>query len=178
MKGLPGLILLALAAGALFAFSGFRRSGSGTSFTPPPGGPTARPQPITSTRPTVRVGEEPPGGISFGSRDPLPIPSPPRLPTPTPMPTTSPMPTAMPTPIARPGSVTSAPTRPGPGIVILARSPSGRPVGGRTVEAQRRVETLRTTLATTGLAGPLSSLSPTELAARATFESFILDVDK
>jgi len=175
MKGLPGLILLALAAGALFAFSGFRRGSTGDRFTPPAGGPTARPQPITSTRPTVGFGEEAPGGgISFGSRTPLEIPSPPRLPTPTPTPTRTPMPTAMPTPI--PGRVvTPSTTRPGPGFVIVARSPSGRPLGGRTLVAQQRVETLQTTLATTGLAGPLSTLSPGELAARARLELEILD---
>jgi len=173
MKGLPALILLALAAGALFAFSGFRRGGNG-GFAPPPGGPTARPQPITSTRPTVPFGEEPPGGISFGSRDPLEIPSPPRLPTPTPLPTITPMPTARPTPIVRPGSVTPTSTRPGPGFVIVARS-AGRPLGGRTLVGQAQVQQLQTTLATTGLSGPLSSLSPGELAARARLELEILD---
>jgi len=174
MKGLPGLILLALAAGALFAFSGFRRSGSGTSFTPPPGGPTARPQPITSTRPTVPFGDEPPGGgITFGSRDPLEIPSPPRPAMPTATPTPIAPPTPMPTP--RPGPVRPTTTRPGPGFVITARSVTGRPLGGRTLEGQRQVETLRTTLATTGLAGPLSSLSRGELAARARLELEILD---
>jgi len=67
----PVLILAVLGATAFFLFSGKREQ----RFTPPATGPTALPKPITSTRPTVGVGESPPGGgISFGSRPSLPIP--------------------------------------------------------------------------------------------------------
>ena len=72
----PILILAVLGAAAFFLFSGKRAQ----RFDPPVGGATAQPQPITSTRPTVPFGADPPGGgISFGSRPPLPIPPVPPL---------------------------------------------------------------------------------------------------
>jgi len=100
----PVLILAVLGAAALLLFSGKREQ----RFTPPAGGPTARPQPITSTRPTVMFGEEPPGGgISFGSRDPLPIP---------------PVPFIGPTLPIRP-SVPTAPTASRPPVSLPIRGP-------------------------------------------------------
>lgn len=72
----PVLILAVLGAAAFLLFSGKRAQ----QFRPPVGGPTAQPQPITSTRPTVPSGTSS-GGISFGSRDPLPIPPVPPLST-------------------------------------------------------------------------------------------------
>jgi len=156
----PILILAVLGAAAFFLFSGKREQ----RFDPSPGGPTARPQPITSTRPTVRFGEDPPGGgISFGGRDPLPIP-----PVPFIGPTQPPRP-PIPVPII---SIT---TRPDPTFTVVRSTTTGRVLGGVSGEGVARSVALQTSLINTGLAGPLSSLTADQLRARALAESLFLD---
>jgi len=157
----PVLILAVLGTAAFFLFSGKREQ----RFDPSPGGPTARPQPITSTRPTVRFGEDAPGGgISFGGRDPLPIP---------------PVPFIGPTlPTTRPDIVPIidiSTTRPDPTLRVVRSQTTGAILGGRTAEGAARVDALNISLINTGLAGPLSALTADQLRARALAESLFLD---
>jgi len=156
----PVLILAVLGAAAFFLFSGKREQ----RFSPAVGGPTARPQPITSTRPTVGFGEDAPGGgISFGGRDPLPIP---------PVPFIGPiLPPRPPVPVV----IDISTTRPDPTLTVVRSQTTGAILGGRTAEGAARVDALNIFLINTGLAGPVSSLTPDELRARARAESSFLD---